>query len=314
MVCWLLRGAAVTVTHLLALLAVLAVHVQSAKCKVQSAKYEVRSTKCKVARLEREQIISIIRAMAVQNGDSLLLGQMRIDPNLEVSCAVKPAVYLTVSTSGGVGGADSGTAHGIRSKLRPSGCQVVDVHIHSPAPDMIEYITFRNYYTHSITILFRSKDLSNDYSDDTGTKSWRLCVRDFQLMKNCHCAQGGQNWVILNQKHFLNNPTNVKQLRMILKQPSPHWREFGIRDFRCFQKAEPKSILLCTRRMGMGPQQEQDTTVEHMCTKMERMLDIGSKVRTAEKLKQQGTGGLTTMSPITKDPKLPYELNLLSYD
>ena len=255
--------------------------------------------------------------MAVQNGDSPWLGQKRIDPNLEVSCAIKPAVYLTVSTTGGGGGADSCTldsAHGIRNGVRPSGCQVVDVHIHSPVPEMIEYITFRNYYTHSITILFRSKALSKEYSDNTGTKSWRLCVRDFQLMKNCHCAQGGQNWVILSQKQFLNNLTNVKQLRMILKQPSPHWREFGIRDFRCFRKAEPKSIPLCTGRMGMGPQQEQDTTVEHMCAKMERMLDIGSKVRTAEKLKQQATDGLATLSPITKDPKLPYELNLLSYD
>ena len=252
--------------------------------------------------------------MAVHNGESPWFGK-KIDQSLEVSCAVKPAVYLTVSTTAGGGGADSGTVdsgHGIGNGLRPSGCQVVDVHIHSPVPEMIEYIAFRNYYTHSITILFRNKDLSSEYSDNTGTKSWRLCVRNFQLMKNCHCAQGGQNWVILSRKHFLNNPTNVKQLRMILKQPSPHWREFGIRDFRCFQKAEPKSIPLCTGIMGMGPQQ--DTTVEHMCAKMERMLHIGSKVRTAKKLKQQATDDLATMSPITKDPKLPYELNLLAYD
>lgn len=252
--------------------------------------------------------------MAVKSGNSPWLGQKRIDPSLEVSCAVKPAVYLTVSGSAGGGRAHSGavdSGHGIGNGLRPSGCQVVDVHIHSPVPETIEYITFRNYYTYSITILLHSKDLS---SDDSGTKSWRLCVRDFQLMENCHCAQGGQNWVILSQKHFLNNPTNVKQLRMILKQPSPHWKEFGIRDFRCFRNSEPKSIPPCTGRMRTELQQEQDVTLEQIRTKMERMLDIGSRVQTAEELKRQATDDLATMSPVTKDPKLPYELNLLSYN
>ena len=133
-------------------------------------------------------------------------------------------------------------------------------------------------------------------------------------MKNCHCVQGSQNWVILSQKHFLTNPTNVKQLRMILKQPSPHWKDFGIRDFRCFRKSEPKSIPLCAGRMRTELQQEQDVTLERICTKMERMLNIGSRVQTAEELKRQATDDLATMSPVTKDPKLPYELNLLSYN
>ena len=241
------------------------------------------------------------------------LTQERIDPNLEVSCSVKPAVYLTVNPVAGVGGAHSGAVGlNLGNGLR-SGCQVVDVHIHNPIPETIEYVTFRNYYTHAITIQFRAKDVSSGYSS---TDPWQLCVRDFQLMPNCHCEQGAQNWVVLSKKQFLNDPGNVIQLRMILKQPSPHWKEFGIREFQCFQKPKAKSIPPLAGRTGTEIRQELESrhsTLEHIAVNMERLLDIGCRAQTAENSKWEATDGLPSMLPTTKDPTLPYEVNLLSY-
>ena len=238
--------------------------------------------------------------------------QERIDPNLEVSCSVKPAVYLTVNPVAGVGGAHSGT---VELSGARSGCQVVDVHIHNPIPETIEYVTFRNYYTYSITIQFRAKDVSGRVSG-INTDPWQLCIRDFQLMPNCHCEQGAQDWVVLSKKQFLNNLDDVTVLRMILKQPSPHWKEFGIQEFRCFQKPKSKPLPPHPGRTGTETQKELESrhnTLEHITANMERLLDIGYRAQTAENLKQQATNGLPSMPPITKDPTLPYEVNLLSY-
>ena len=58
-------------------------------------------------------------------------------------------------------------------------------------------------------------------------------------MPNCHCERGSQSLVVLNKAHFLASLENVISLRLILRQPSPEWNQFGIRDLKIYSVANP---------------------------------------------------------------------------
>ena len=219
-----------------------------------------------------------------------------MDSALEVSCSVKPAVYLTVRGAAAAGASDSDTGH----KTRPSGCQVVDVVIHSPIPEKIGCITFRNYYTHTITLKYCAGQNSNSNHSSTAssTKSqWRMCIREQQLMPNCHCERGGQAVVVLDGTNFHRPLNHVRSLRFILKQPSPCWLEFGIRDLHCYTVSSP---FHQNDSLGMG---HKNTS---MSERMEKILQNGlwTKHSTTDTDSDEE-------QPTTVGRKLPYEINLL---
>ena len=172
-----------------------------------------------------------------------------MDSLREVGCTVKPAVYLSVPCSTGAptsarrpkkreNGADDPT---------PTGCQVVDVDVHSPVPETIDYVIFRNYYTYTVTLKYCSLDqVSNSNFDHPPTamqhthtpSQWKTCLKQHRLMADCHRERGSQRMVVLNHTHF---PTlcRPRRLRLILQQPSLQWAEFGVRDLRCYTVPTP---------------------------------------------------------------------------
>lgn len=218
---------------------------------------------------------------------------------MEVSCSVKPAVYLRVRRAA-AGTSDSDT----ESETRPSGCQVVDVVIHSPVPERIGCITFQNYYTHTITIKYCTSQNSNSNHDSTASSTrsqWRTCIREHQLMPNCHCERGSQALVVLNGTHFRCPLDHVKGLRLILKQPSPCWLEFGIRDLHCYTVSSP--FHRENDSLGMGHENTHHTSLSE---RMEHILQNGLWT------KHSTTRDPTEEPLTTTDRKLPYTINLLS--
>ena len=105
-----------------------------------------------------------------------------------------------------------------------------------PLPQTIGCITFFNYYTHTLTLKYWQGQFSNSKSV---TSKWRTCVSKLQLMPNCHCERGSENMVVLNRAHFIVPLENVSRLRLILRQPSPDWNRFGIRDLKCYSDPSP---------------------------------------------------------------------------
>ena len=65
---------------------------------------------------------------------------------------------------------------------RPSECFI---EIGFPKESYLNYIGFKNFYTHSITI----KQLNND--------KWKSIIRNYKLMKNPHYEGDAQNWHLL---------------------------------------------------------------------------------------------------------------------
>lgn len=133
-----------------------------------------------------------------------------------IRCTVSPAVALSAEDRGP--GEDS------------SGCHVIDVSMHKPFPERIRTIRFKNSYTHSITVLYKKE----------GVAKWRPCIVDYVLMSSCHVDEkGAGQWVEFTESHFMTKLDSVSNLRLVLKQPSPHWKHWGIQQLECYHDNRP---------------------------------------------------------------------------
>lgn len=128
---------------------------------------------------------------------------------MELTCAVKLPVFVTVKDIDG-------------TLRQPPRVSVLDLSL--KCSSNVAYISFRNHYTHSVTVRYRRE----------GERHWQLCTKSLVLMPSCHCEQGAESYVVLGREQFLCALERVQHLRLILRQPSPHWREFSVLDLRCF--------------------------------------------------------------------------------
>ena len=137
---------------------------------------------------------------------------------------------------------------------------------HSPIPESIGCITFQNYYTHTLTMKFTTGQISNLKSDQAST--WKTCIKSLKLMPNCHYERGSESLIVLNSAHFSAPLEKVSCLRLILRQPSPDWNQFGIRDLKCYSVSSP---FCCneTQRNGI------ETSNTSLSERMEQILQNG---------------------------------------
>lgn len=179
---------------------------------------------------------------------------------------------------------------------RSSGCQVVEVEFCSPTPENIGCITFINQYTHRLTLKYCTGQISNSKSAPAPSQ-WKTCIQSFELMPNCHCERGSQGLVVLNKAHFSTPLDNVNRLRFILRQPSPCWKNFGIKDLKCYSVSTPFHQDVTWESGSMGMELWNNLLSE----KMEQVLQTGLC-----------TGSNTDME---SSPKLrnPYTVSVLSY-
>ena len=155
----------------------------------------------------------------------------------EVPCLLSPPVYLEVPEQETTNTATTISRQNIKLALsveeaaaiaRPSGCQLIDVTLRN-SPSSIRYVVFRNRYTHCITIKCLRRN-----SSPSEPSNWKVCVQNYILMPSCHCEQGSQSWVVLGEEEGLRGMEEVSKLRLILRQPSPHWKGFGVDHFTCY--------------------------------------------------------------------------------
>ena len=111
---------------------------------------------------------------------------------------------------------------------RKSGCRTFDVVVTDPISAW-NAIHFNNEHTHSISIL----------SQSTMCTKWKVLLLDYVLMLNPHSTgKGSENCITLLRNDFLVKVESITRLRVILKQPSVHWSEFGISNFALVYREE----------------------------------------------------------------------------
>lgn len=100
-----------------------------------------------------------------------------------------------------------------------SGCRAFDLAFTEPCS--CTAIQFNNKHSYSITLLFQSEGL-----DD-----WQILLWNYVLMTNPHSTgKDAETWFIVLSESFLHKGVFTR-LRILLQQPSPHWKEFGITNF-----------------------------------------------------------------------------------
>eukprot|EP00118_Oscarella_pearsei_P013188 m.102327 g.102327 ORF g.102327 m.102327 type:complete len:196 (+) comp37166_c0_seq2:74-661(+) len=124
-------------------------------------------------------------------------------------CLIKPSVPIGLSDSG-------------------SGCAGIDVAVQGE-PIQIESISFRNFYTAAVTIKVRRRENPLDVSVYS---PYKTLIKNFVLMPKPHFEQGGQNIFRISSKQMLFCPTDVTDLRIILRQPSHCWANFGLNEIK----------------------------------------------------------------------------------
>ena len=206
---------------------------------------------------------------------------MRMESLPEISCVVHSPVSLSVSTcSDGRSfydgrttttvGSSSTTSDHYQAHQTPvhSGCQVMDVELHQPC-SQISIIRFRNHYTYAITVLYHSSvvpeprvstqehtNMFESCSSEHGARmEWKVGVAKHILMLSCHCdSPDAQKWVELGESDFQGKLEGVVRFILILRQPSPHWREFCIENFSCYHHDSSTHLSMVSRdHGGCGP-------------------------------------------------------------
>jgi len=69
-------------------------------------------------------------------------------------------------------------------------------------------------------------------------KNWVSILKNYRLMGDAHYENDAQNWHIIGAELFNSRfeRRNLKHLRIFLKQPSPNWLDFSLRNITAFTK------------------------------------------------------------------------------
>lgn len=113
-----------------------------------------------------------------------------------------------------------------------SGCSVIEVLFPKVSSVDIEEINFKNYYTAMLTVLVRLRP-STANNDTTGLQpEWHICVRSKTLMPFPNCEQASEDYFTIKSDECLVALHGVTELRFVLQQPSPMWKEFKIEEIQ----------------------------------------------------------------------------------
>ncbi|XP_008319004.1 nicolin-1 [Cynoglossus semilaevis] len=136
-----------------------------------------------------------------------------------VTCTVKPAIHLQI------GEAKSDTAQ--------SGVSVVDVMLPFGKTINIQEITFKNYYTASVTVRLLRKKPGHE-----AMAKWCTALRNLVLMENPHTEVGSQDYCSISRSKMEVDPDHVTCVRLILRQPSSNWLTFSLDDVQLYPHTE----------------------------------------------------------------------------
>uniref|UniRef100_A0A8D2ZYH2 Nicolin 1 n=1 Tax=Scophthalmus maximus TaxID=52904 RepID=A0A8D2ZYH2_SCOMX len=219
-----------------------------------------------------------------------------------VTCTVKPPVYLHI------GETKPDAAH--------SGICVVDVTLPFGKPASIEEITFKNYYTASVTVRLLRRGPGQE-----APAKWCTALRDLPLMDNPHTERGSQDYCTIHRTQMKAEPDHVVSVRLILRQPSSAWLTFSIGDVKIFPRAEPRFSRQSGRReSNTDPEKEvsdwlSDLTLVDQHSDLEGLPDpqtVSSSIQQMWALTEVMQTNQTSASIGRFDVDGCYDINLLS--
>eukprot|EP01036_Dinobryon_divergens_P036075 gene36075-46894_t len=160
---------------------------------------------------------------------------------IETATIISPLQRLRI---GGDGAVVVNTSSSPKATIAPSPCLVyIDVSFVSGSnsaaaiadtaaavlADPLRYddvLTFRNYYTSSISILQLS----------SASSKYVPILENRKLMTNAYCEEGSQSWCVIHFTEFNSNFVRGKPIRIIMNQPGSMWKVFEIRAVKVLRR------------------------------------------------------------------------------
>ena len=199
-----------------------------------------------------------------------------------IKCAVKKAISLRV---------------GNPSVEFKSGCSVIDVMFPDGLPVEIGCISFVNNYTASISVKYK-----------TSADTWKICLKNFELMPSPHCEEGSQNAFNIKTEQMLCPIKDAVLVRVVLRQPSPHWLNFSIENI-CFTSPP----MISSHLVNILSSNVEDPHSDEQEEANERADDIASKLQQMWALTETAAENEFSDEKGNFDIDGCYDLNLLSY-
>ncbi|VDI59346.1 nicolin-1 [Mytilus galloprovincialis] len=167
-------------------------------------------------------------------------------------------------------------------------------------------IHFKNSYTAFITVKAKFKPQAEN-GEVGGDAKWKTCVRRFKLMPNPHMEEGSQDYFCLGKKHFMNELSNITQLRVILQQPSPVWKDFRIEELKLYRSAEmnktPALPSWLIEDSGKSKKSDSVPNLEAISSSLQHLWALAEEVGAKQTERALGRYEVDGC----------YEINLLSY-
>lgn len=216
-----------------------------------------------------------------------------------LSCNIKSPVAITV---------------GDQKTEFHAGCSVIDVTFKNVFYVEVQEIHFKNFYTASLSILAKLKESAKEGTGGEG--KWLVCVRSLQLMPHPHCDQGSEDYVTITANQFLVPLQNITELRFILRQPSPRWKDFKLESLKLYKKSpqERRPVALpawLSQPISSAKHEDDDEKqlkgvpcLDELCQSLQSMWAVAQRVTDARPEVTLGR----------YDVDGSYEINLLSYN
>jgi hypothetical protein len=139
------------------------------------------------------------------------------------------------------------------------------------APVSLAAICFQNYYCAAITVSHTGQSADSDPLAQLQVKgrapAWTVAVDKHTLMADPHCEDDAQLYHELTVAHFATNfdHRRVTRLRICCLQPSPSWREYGLRQLR-FDSIErpPTPTLQPSPSLTVAERELSETVLEQL--------------------------------------------------
>jgi len=195
-----------------------------------------------------------------------------------------------------------------------SGCSVIEVFFPKVSSVDIEEINFKNYYTATLTVLARLRQSAAN-NDTNGMQSeWHVCLRSKTLMPFPHCEQASEDYFTIKSSECLVDLRGVTELRFVLQQPSPMWKEFKIEEIQLTRTPLVVSEKPELVRWLSDLDKEKSSNVDQQLKGISSVADISKRLQHMWALTENAQLGVNMANINRYDIDGCYDVTLLSYN
>ncbi|XP_039280713.1 uncharacterized protein LOC111047957 [Nilaparvata lugens] len=130
------------------------------------------------------------------------------------------------------------------------GCSILDL-VFGAGGAVVGEVTFRNYYTASVSVLVRcapsppspSRSTAESAVSSNAAGEWRLAIARKELMPQPHLEHGSHSLVSVVVTESTIDWNSLLAIRLVLRQPSPVWRVFHVEELNVYADLPRLSLL-----------------------------------------------------------------------